>query len=154
MVEEVAGYVSYASALADGIDNALTLWVERSVAQIMTAWAGSVPADVAAAAKSAGEQARAEVGPRIRALLLADIDDQSTTPLAILRADAVRYPTEVLQKAGVPPVQRDEFVEEAFPEDVYDLAPASFADLDAGLGDVGIGWGAAKAFEHKRRHSV
>jgi len=86
-------------------------------------------------------------------LLDADIDEQVSTPLAILRSLAVRYPTAVLRDAGVPPVQRDEFVEEVFPEDTYDLAPAAFTDLDPDLGDVAIAWGAAKAFEHKRRHS-
>jgi hypothetical protein len=93
------------------------------------------------------------VGPRVRSLLAADIDEQVTTPLAILRSVAVRYPTAVLREAGVPPVHRDEFVEEVFPEDAYDLAPAAFTDLDPDLGDVAIAWGAAKAFEHKRRHS-
>ncbi len=127
--------------------------MERSVARIMTAWAGAVPEDVSTAARSAGERARADVAPRIRSLLDADVDEQVTTPLAILRSVAVRYPTEVLRDAGVPPVQRDEFVEEVFPEDIYDLAPAAFTDLDADLGDVAIAWGAAKAFEHKRRHS-
>ncbi len=87
----------------------------------------------------------------MRALLEADIDDQRTTPLALLRT-AVRYPTEVLWAAGVPAGARDRFVEEAFPDDIYGLSPASFAEVDPGLADVGISWGAAKAFEHKRRH--
>ena len=143
----------YATALADGIEKALPEWVERSVARIMTAWAGAVPEEVSAAARSAGEQARSDLGPRLRSLLDADIDEQATTPLAILRLLAVRYPTEVLRDAGVPPVQRDEFVEDVFPEDAYDLAPTAFTDLDPDLGDVAIAWGAAKAFEHKRRHS-
>jgi hypothetical protein len=64
----------------------------------------------------------------------------------------VKYPTEVLRAAGVPPVQRDSFVEQAFPDDIYDLAPASFADLDPALQEAGLSWGAAKAFDHKRRH--
>jgi hypothetical protein len=148
------GLADHAVALADGIEQALPGWVEDSVARIMTAWVGSVPPDVAAAARSAGRQAQAEVGACVRALLMADIDDQSTTPLAILRVAAVPYPTEVLKHAGVPAVVRDDFVAEAFPDDLYDLGPAAFADLDPALGDIGIAWGAAKAFEHKRRHAV
>jgi hypothetical protein len=144
----------YACALADAIEKALPHWVEGSVARIMTAWAGGMPDDVAAAARSAGARAQAEVGPTIRSLLLADIDEQATTPLAILRSLAVRYPTDVLHDAGVPPVQRDQFVEEVFPDDTYDLAPASFTDLDPELRDVAVAWGAAKAFEHKRRHAA
>jgi hypothetical protein len=88
----------------------------------------------------------------MRALLEADIDDQQTTPLALIRASAVRYPTEVLRHAGVPPVARDEFAVSVFPGDTYELAPASFADLDPELADAGIAWGAAKAFTHKQRH--
>jgi hypothetical protein len=49
-------------------------------------------------------------------------------------------------------VERDSFVERAFPEDAYGLAPASFGDLTPELQDAGLAWGAAKAFEHKRRH--
>jgi hypothetical protein len=121
------------------------------VVRLMTAWAGTMPPSVAAAAAAAGQRARDEVMPRLRTLLAADIDDQRTTPLAIVR-DAVRYPTEVLAAAGVAPVQRDDFAVRAFPDDAYNLAPATFADLDPNLAEAGIAWGAAKAFEHKRRH--
>ena len=72
------------------------------------------------------------------------MDEQRTGPLAVIRT-AVRYPTEVLAAAGVGPVQRDEFAERSFPDDVYDLAPASFADLDPALHEPGLVWGAAKA---------
>lgn len=146
---DVAGY---AAALADGIEAALPRWVERAVAGTMTAWAGSVPPEVATQAAAAADRAAAKVGPLVRALLQSDIDQQRTTPLAILRVAAVRYPTEVLVAAGVPPVVRDQAAEELFPDDRYDLVPAAFSDLDPALADVGLRWGAAKAFEHKRRH--
>jgi hypothetical protein len=145
-VEEIA------AALADAIEAALPIWVVRCVNRMMVAWAGAVPRDVEAAAVRAGARAAAEVGPEVRALLAADIDDQPSTPLAMLRA-AVSYPTLVLESAGVPPVERDAFSVHAFPEDLYDLTPASFADIDPSLHEVGLRWGAAKAFEHKRRHS-
>jgi hypothetical protein len=138
-------------ALADGIDAALPIWVIRCVERIMRAWAADVPPDVATAAVAAGEQARADVGGEIRRLLAADIDEQRTTPLALLRS-AVRYPTGVLRSAGVPPVERDRFASNSFPEDDYNLSPASWADVDPALSDLGIAWGAAKAFDHKRRH--
>ena len=41
----------------------------------------------------------------------------------------------------------------AFPADVYGLSPASLADLSPDVVEAGIVWGAAKAFEHKRRHA-
>jgi hypothetical protein len=146
------GVAGYATALADGIEAALPGWVENRVAAIMTAWEGSVAPDVASAAAAAGREAAAAVGPAVRALLEADIDAQGTTPLAIVRRSAVRFPTEVLAAAGVPPVVRDEAAEELFPDDAYDLVPASFADLSPDLAELGLYWGAAKAFEHKRRH--
>lgn len=140
-----------ARLLADAIDAALPAWVVASVARLMTAWAGHIPAEVAEAAEAAGRGAAAETGRATRALLMSDIDEQRTTPLALIRG-AVRYPTEVLRAAGVPPVERDRFATDAFPDDDYDLTPASFADVDASLTEPGIIWGAAKAFEHKRRH--
>ena len=113
-----------ATALADAIEAALPAWVERSVERVMRAWKGEVDEGVRAAAAAAGRQTAAEVGPQVRALLDTDIDAQQTTPLSLVRG-AVRYPTAVLLAAGVPPVMRDEQQERLFPEDVYDLAPAS-----------------------------
>ncbi|MCB0970122.1 MAG: hypothetical protein KDA97_01200, partial [Acidimicrobiales bacterium] len=91
-----------------------------------------------------------DVGARLRELLAADVDEQRTGPLAVVRA-AVSYPTDVLRRAGVPAVVRDEFAERAFVEDRYGLAPAAFADLDEGLADLGLRWGAAKAHVVLRR---
>jgi hypothetical protein len=142
-----------AAALADAIEAVLPSWVERSVVGVMSAWKGEVDPSVRETAAEAARQAVAEVGPQVRALLAADIDEQHTTPLSLLRA-AVRYPTAVLEAAGVPPVARDDQQERLFPDDVYDLAPATFADVDPSLQEVGIAWGAAKAFEHLQRHKV
>lgn len=142
----------YGAALADAVEAALPGWVERCVARIMTAYAGAVPEGVAAAARDAGGAARTEVGARVRALLAEDVDDQRTNPLALLRG-AVRYPTAVLAAAGVPPVVRDEFAERAFPEDVYDFAPATWRDVDEALYEPGLVWSAwkAKTFLDRRR---
>jgi hypothetical protein len=144
-VEDAAG------ELAAAVDAAIVRWVETSVARVVTAWRGSVPPGVAAAASAAGEQARHDVVPGLRALLARDIDEQATTPLSLLR-QAVRYPTEVLRAAGVPPVARDGYRTRTFPDDAYDLTPATWADVDPALSEPGLRWGAAKAFEHKRRH--
>lgn len=149
--DPAAALAAYAAELAAGVDATVSTWVVASVARIMVAFAGGVPPEVVAASEEAGRRAADEIGPAMRALLEADIDEQTTTPLALLRW-AVRYPTAVLRSAGVPPVERDSFAETAFPDDAYDLAPASFADIDPALGEVALRWGAAKAFEHKRRH--
>ena len=142
----------HATALADAVDVVLPRWVERSVTRIMVAWQGGPPdAAVVDAARDAGRRAAEEVGAEVRALLAADIDEQWTTPLSLLRA-AIRYPTRVLEDAGVPPVERDPIQERLLPGDIYDLSPASFADVDPALAEPGMVWGAAKALAHRRRH--
>lgn len=145
----MVGVDQHGTALAEGIEVALPGWVERSVARRLPA----PDPQVTAAAAAAGRRAQAEVVPRIRDLLESDIDQQRTTPLAILRA-AVTYPTEVLAAAGVAPVRRDEAQERLFPTDVYDLAPATFADVDPDLTGPGLAWGASKAWAHRTRHGA
>ena len=96
--------------------------------------AGREPdAEMIEAARDAGQRGRAEVGATVHALLDTDIDEQRTNPLSILRG-AVRYPTQVLHDAGVPEaraVTTSRFT--AFPDDVYDLTPATWADIDPAL---------------------
>jgi hypothetical protein len=134
----------YPAALAEAIEAALPGWVERSVARIASAYWGRVPDEVRVAATAAGERAQLEVGREVRELLATDVDDQRSNPLAVLRR-AVRYPTAVLREAGVPPVVRAEFTERAFPDDVYDLAPATWRDVGESLHEPGLAWGAWKA---------
>ncbi len=134
----------HAATLADGVVVALGPWVQRVVAERSEQWRPGSGADVAEDARRAGERAAVEVGGRVRALLAEDVDEQATGPLAVVR-EATRYPTEVLAATGVPEVVRDDFAERAFPADVYDLVPASFADLDPALHEPGLVWGAAKA---------
>ena len=140
-----------AAVLAAAVEAALPGWVERSVAGLVVAYTGSADPVVLAEARAAGSRAAAEVGARVRALLETDVDAQRTGPLDLLRA-AVAYPAAVLTGAGVPPVVRDAFAEAHFPDDVYGLTPASFADVDPALHDPGLEWGAAKALAHRRRH--
>jgi hypothetical protein len=140
----------YAAGLADGVEAAIPGWVVTSVERILVAYRGRVSPAEHEAAVAAGVAAAADVAPRVRELLATDIDEQRTSPLALART-AVRYPTEVLVEAGVPPVERDPFVERQFPEDRYDLAPATFGDIDPSLHEPGLTWGAAKAHVHLAR---
>ncbi len=139
--------VECAQALARGIGEALPQWVVSAVESRLP----ELGSEVRQAAEAAGEAAAAEVGAEVARLLAADIDDQSENPLAVLRR-AVRYPTEVLLAAGAAPVERDDFAVDRFPDDVYNLTPASFADIHPDLQTPGLVWGAAKAFVHRRRH--
>jgi hypothetical protein len=150
-VDSDANLEEIGRALADAIEQALPGWVVRCVDGRLQDYTGR-PAtpEVRAAAERAGEEARDDVVPTLRALLARDVDAQTTNPLMLVRA-AVRYPTAVLRAAGVPPVVRDEFDERAFPDDIYGLSPASFDDVDPALHDPGLLWGAAKAHAHLSR---
>ena len=138
---------AYAEALADGVERALPGWVAAAVARRLPPDQREQRRDeITAAARAAA----ADVGGRVRELLLLDIDEQWTNPLSLIRS-AIRYPNEILAAAGLPEVDRDGQSVRFQPDDVYDLAPASFADLAPELHDLGISWGAAKAHVHLRR---
>ncbi|MEY2450597.1 MAG: hypothetical protein QOD92_171 [Acidimicrobiaceae bacterium] len=150
-MEADANLVEYGRVLADAIEVAIPTWVVRSIEGRWRDWTGGdAGAELLEAARVAGEQAGAEVGSAVRALLVLDVDEQRVNPLALVRR-AVIYPTAVLRDAGVPPVVRDEFDERAFPDDIYALVPASFADVDPELHEPGLLWGAAKAHAHLAR---
>jgi hypothetical protein len=131
--------------LCDEVEAVLPDWIRRCVQSRLS---GEVSEALLAPAVSA---AAADVMPRLRALLAADVDAQRGTPLTILR-EAVRYPTELLATLGVGAVERDPFAVNAFPRDVYDLSPATWADVDERLVDPGLRWSVAKAHVFKRRH--
>jgi hypothetical protein len=135
-----------AADLAEGIERHLRGWVVDRVDDRMTQWSGAFPGAVRDDAEEAGVEAVQIVGPAVRTLLGTDVDAQGANPLALVRGLAVPFPTGVLRRAGVPPVVRDEFAERAFPDDVYDLSPASFGDLHPSLHEPGLAWGAAKAY--------
>lgn len=142
---DAADLATRAAALADAIDRALPVWLVRAVGERWRAWTGeALPSEVRAEAEAAAEQARAEIVPELRALLGTDVDEQRSNPLALIRR-AVGPATDVLTGAGMPHVVRDAQAERIFPDDVYDLSPASFSDLDSSVHEPGIEWGAAKA---------
>jgi hypothetical protein len=143
VTEEEQALAEHGAALAEGILDALPGWSARGVARFRP--------DLAEAGEVAGREAAAELGPRLRALLAADVDEQRANPLAVARA-AVAWPTAVLRDAAVPPVHRDDHQRAHFPDDDYDLTPMTFADLDPALQEPGIIWGAIKARTHLLRH--
>ncbi len=82
-------------------------------------------------------------------LLSLPFGQQGRGPLEIFQ-EAMRFPTDTLQRAGVEPVWRDPVAESALPGDVYDLAPASSRDLGEEVWEIHLAWGAAKAAALKR----
>ena len=134
-----------ARRLVDGVDAVFVAWIERLVDEHLGA---DLPADkhraVMIDAHKAGMAAREATMPTLRTLLATDADQQSSSPLAILR-NAIAFPTRVLIDAGATPVVRDEFDQRMFPDDLFDLSPAGFGDIDPSLAELGMVWGAAKA---------
>ena len=136
--------------LAEALDAAVPGWITGLVLDRVRQWRGPVGEDVEQQAVAAGEAARRDVMPALRELLGTDIDDQRSNPLAVLRR-ATRHAHEVLASIGVPPVERDEFSQRSFPDDHYALVPAGWDEIHPELRELGITWGAAKAFVFKAR---
>lgn len=114
---------------------------------VLAAWRATgahVVADVDDALGQAAVAASTRTVAALRALLATDPVELRATPLEILRT-CVREPTAVLSDAGVPHVERDDFARRSFPDDAYDMAPRTLADLDEDLGPVLLAWGLAKA---------
>lgn len=141
----------HATALYESVVAAVPGWIERSVAHVLDATATAPGPRVLAAAARAGHEAQADVAAQLAGLLETDIDEQRTTPLSVLRA-AVSHATAVLEAAGVAPVARDQARRSLFPDDLYDLSPASLGEVDPSLTEPGLRWGASKAMAHLQRH--
>jgi hypothetical protein len=151
--------------LADAVEAALPGWVRRSVLSRLPSPSPS-PSPSHSPSRARVDSFRNEslddaideagrdaltVVVALRSLLATDIDDQRGTPLTVIR-EAVRYPTEVLRRFDAPVPARDPSDAARFPDDIYALSPASWADIDETVADPGLRWSVAKAFEYKRRH--
>lgn len=138
----------FVQQLADAARAAVPTWLVRCV--VDTARRRGVPSASEVMARLAEDAAvmSREWAPLVVAeldrLLATDVDAQSTNPLSVLRA-AVRHPTAVLVRHGISAAPRDDFAVRNFPDDVYGLSPATWADVDESLGEPGLIWGAWKA---------
>lgn len=137
--------------LLDDVSRAFEPWFVRVVSTVLGDWRqGSLSDDEVTAIDRAAEAASAAALPRLADLVRADVDDQWTTPLQVVRSATV-HGNEVLAGYGVPAVVRDAMDERLAPLDVYGLEPAALADLDPELQTIGLVWGAAKAKAHLAR---
>lgn len=132
--------------LVDAVDVSLRPWIERSIREVAERQAGpdALTDGLLTDATHAAEATHREVVPALRTLTRADAEAQRANPLQLLR-EAVRHATAVLAAHDVPPVRRDQLQQETLPLDVYDIAPATWADIDPSLVEPGIRWSAAKA---------
>lgn len=87
----------------------------------------------------------------LRQLLALDPEQQRTNPLTVFRR-ATAVITAHLEELHIPPVRRDEFEQRSFPEDIYGLYPATWADISEELVEPGLEWGAWKAAVIISRH--
>jgi hypothetical protein len=135
-------------ALVSGVERLGAAWVEAAVARVVDAWGGlDAPARAATMehARAAGDRAAARVAADLEALFALDPAQQRATPLEIIRT-LRREATQVLEAAGVPPVERDRYETQSFPDDVYGVVPKSAAELgDETLGGALLAWGIGKA---------
>jgi hypothetical protein len=142
-------------AIVTGVERELPGWVRRQVTRILDAWGRTAPevrSHAERAAIDAGDAAAVRVVGELRTLLAADPSAQTATPLELVRS-AYREPTGVLAAAGIPPVERDEFEERAWPDDRYGLVIATLGDLgDDELAPLHFAWGMAKATVLRARH--
>jgi hypothetical protein len=139
-------------AVTHGVAAQLPGWAVAQVERILDAW-GRADADTRARAHAgaldAGDRAATRVVAALTALLGQDAASQTATPLEVVRS-SYREVTEVLVDAGVPPVEREEFDERAWPDDRYGLVLRTLSDLrtrpdDEDLGPLLLVWGMAKA---------
>lgn len=140
----------YARDLSAAFAQTLGPWVRNAVEQ---RYGGPLPLDIKAEADAAADEAATRIAAEINTLLATDIDSQRTSPLAIAR-QVVRLATQVLERAGVPPVSRDPNAVSLHPDDIYDLTPGTFADFGPEVHEPGIRWGAAKAYVHLSRRKA
>lgn len=134
----------YSQALLDAVDDAVPRWVDRCVRTVAAAQAISLDDAAEQRLLAVAVDARDDVVARLRQLLETDVDEQRSNPLDVLRR-SVHHATALLLDLGALPVQRDEFAQRVFPDDVFGLGPAAFADVDESLTEPGIIWGAYKA---------
>ena len=133
----------YSARLLQSVTAVAGPWAVRLVDERLTANGlfGLVPEESRLSAVTETERLAIE---GLRELLELDAEQQRTNPLAVLRA-ATAPIGRFLASVGATPVERDEFGQRSFPDDVYGLAPATWADIDASLLEPGIEWGAWKA---------
>ncbi len=138
--EDVIDVGTYGRLLADAIVTALPQWAAKLIVQ----YAGT---DHHVCGQAIGNEIVQALDGPLHDLLRTSIDAQRQTPLALVRAH-IEPMTTYLQSIGVSEVQRDPYDEEAFPNDMFGLAPTSWADFGEAVSDAALRWGAAKAMAH------
>jgi hypothetical protein len=139
-----------ADALADGLTDALAPWLVYAATKRAAAAERVLDAAETDRVRRVAAATAADLAPRVRRVLGADVDSGLGSPLSVIREGTAPF-TGMLQELGLPAGTRDEFARKNFPADIYGLGPAAFADVHESLHELGLMWGAARAHVHLRR---
>lgn len=153
LVDDEAVLRKIAADFADQLTESLPGWIDRIVRQRIREAGLRVDDQAERLIAECATDTSAVLGPKVRAVVLADVDLAAGSPLATIR-DGVAPVNEMLTEIGVGPSVRDRAASEMFPDDIHDLGPASFAEIHPELQDGGIAWGAARAYVHLQRHAT
>ena len=115
-------------------------WMTRMSAAVLGSQSIALRADEIA---HMADEARQFVDLRLSELFAADVDQQRTTPLSILR-DSVRYPNALLATQGATAFAAAGGSHFSQSEDPFHLMPASLADFGDEVHQAGLLWGAGK----------
>lgn len=136
-----------ARRLLEVAERVTPVWARRLVGRV---FASQTPAP-AARIDDTVATVTAMVKQGLQELFSQDPEAQRSNPLTIFR-QATTPITELAASLGVPPVRRDEFETRSFPDDLYGLCPATWADISEDLVEPGLEWGAWKAAVIIYRH--
>ena len=117
--------LAFSEDLAKQIDVGLPQWIRESFGRFLDQ---DQVIELQQQTEAAEREVSSQLMVQLRRFLEQDIDQQRTTPLAILR-QAVPVVTTILHQVGVPHVNRDRDAARLHPDDWYDLTPASYADF-------------------------
>ena len=96
-------------------------------------------------AELAGWEAAEEVEKKVSTLLAAVEDLRPVTPRVLdALQEAVIYPAGVLRDARIPKARRDRSAMKLFPNDVYNVAPRSLAELHPMMPELLASWEVAR----------
>jgi hypothetical protein len=133
----------YSTRLLETMQTVTETWLRTLVGRVLTeqGLVSTVDTDrIERVISESGRHLLAELGD----ILARDAWEQRRNPLELVRQATVGLTAE-LASVGARPVPRDEFKERSFPDDVFDLAPATWSDVHPDLHEVGLEWGAWKA---------
>ena len=133
----------YSTRLLETMQVVTEPWLRGLVERVVSSQGLSASVDVERL-EGVISSARRDVLDALSRLLEQEAWEQRRNPLELVRGATTGLTIE-LASLGARPVPRDEFKERSFPDDVFDLAPATWSDVHPDLHEVGLEWGAWKA---------